>query len=254
MRMRRKGHLDERVLACADIMQLTDLTEKDMRKSVHDKQYYDFAALFGNTNPIYLEVGCGRGNFACEMAKRYPDINFLACERISNVIIEGAERAKEEGIKNIYFFNCNAQVLTRYIKDGTVSRLYLNFSDPLPKDGCVRQRLTNPRQLDIYYRLLIPGGEIFQKTDNDLLYAYSLEQYPACGFEITSISEDWNSVEEGDIETEYEKHFKDLGKNIYRITARKTERPAGAYTAAYDEDNGQDVNDSQEDKDEPSEG
>ncbi len=221
MRMRRKNNLDTRLEACRDIMTLTDLSEVDMRISAQNKQYYDFTEVFGNSNPIFLEIGCGQGGFIRQMAKLHPECNYIGCEKVSNVIITAAEEAKKDGLKNVYFFNCAAEVVVRYIRDGMISRMYLNFSDPLPKKGCARQRLTHPRFLELYYGLLVPGGEIFQKTDNELLYNYSRETYPACGFEIVSTSEDWDSAANGDIETEYERHFREMGKNIYRIVARK---------------------------------
>ncbi len=202
-------------------MMPADFSVADMREAVQEKQYVDFAAFFGNSNPLHLEIGCGKGSFVCQLAKQHPEINYIACEKVSNVIITAVERVKAEGIRNIYFFNCQAEMLEKYIPEGAISRLYLNFSDPLLKHGGKRQRLTSTRFLDLYQKLLMSGGEIWQKTDNEVLYDFSRDNYPSCGFEIVSTSEDWDSVANGDIETEYEQHFKEQGFKIYRIVARK---------------------------------
>lgn len=219
--MRRKNNLDKRISAFGSLLTEADLSVKDMRVSATLKQTLDVEKLFGNANPVRLEIGCGKGGFICEMAARHPEINFFACEKISNVLIVALERARAEGLKNIHFFNCAAQVLGKYIPEGSLSVLYLNFSDPLPKEGYKKQRLTHPRQLESYKHLLAEGGVIVQKTDNAGLYAFSLESYAAAGYEIMQRSENWDSLANGDIETEYERHFKSMGKNIYRVVARK---------------------------------
>ncbi|MCD8307418.1 MAG: tRNA (guanosine(46)-N7)-methyltransferase TrmB [Clostridia bacterium] len=220
--MRKKGNLEKRLKACEDIMMPADFSVSDMREAVQEKQYVDFEAFFGNSNPLHLEIGCGKGSFVCQLARQHPEINYIACEKVSNVIITAVERVKAEGIRNIYFFNCLAEMLEKYIPEGSVSRLYLNFSDPLLKHGGKRQRLTSTRFLELYQKLLCPGGEIWQKTDNEVLYRFSTDNYPSCGFEIVSTSEDWDSVANGDIETEYEQHFKEQGFKIFRIVARKS--------------------------------
>lgn len=219
MRMRRKNNLDKRLEGFGPLLTEADLSEKDMRVAVGVKDYVDYKTLFCNDNPVCLEIGCGKGGFICDMAARERDVNFLACEKISNVLIMALERAKAEGLENIHFFNCAAQVLEKYIPEHSVSKIYLNFSDPLPKEGYKKQRLTHPRFLERYKTLLTKGGAIVQKTDNPALYQFSLESYAQCGFKIIFKSEDWDSVANGDIETEYERHFKQQGKKIYRIIA-----------------------------------
>ncbi len=218
--MRRKNNLDKRLSGFGTLLTAADLSEKDMRVAAGIKDYIDYKAIFGNENPVYLEIGCGKGGFICGLAGRERNINFLACEKISNVLIVALERAKAEGLENIHFFNCAAQVLERYIPERSVAKIYLNFSDPLPKEGYKKQRLTHPRFLERYKKLLIDGGEIVQKTDNPELYEFSLESYAQSGYEILFKSEDWDSVANGDVETEYERHFKEQGKKIHRIIAR----------------------------------
>lgn len=219
--MHKKGHLEERLAACRDIVTTADLTDKNMKHAASCKEYLPLEEIFGNTNPVYLEIGCGKGKFVCETAKLNKDSNFIAVEKISNVLIEALERVKEEGITNVYFLNCAAEVLEKYLKDDSISRIYLNFSNPLPKEGYKKQRLTHPRFLKIYKRLLKKTGEIIQKTDDENFYRFSLESYKSEGFTVTETCEDLNSHPvEGDVETEHERRFKEMGKPIFRIVAR----------------------------------
>ena len=220
MRMHKKGHLEERLSACSDILTVADLTDKNMKRAAENKEYLDFEKIFKNTNPVHLEIGCGKGKFVCEKAAREGGINFVAVEKISNVLIDACERAKREKLENVYFLNCAAEVLLKYFKPHTVEVIYLNFSNPLPKEGYKKQRLTHPRFLEIYKQLLIDGGKIIQKTDDRNFYLFSLESFKAAGFNITYTCEDLkNNPVEGDVETEHEKLFKEQGKPIFRIVA-----------------------------------
>lgn len=220
MRMHKKSRLEERIAACGDIVKVADLSDKNMRRAALTPEYVPFNGIFGNNNPLFLEIGCGKGKFACEMAKKFPDKNFIACEKISNVLIEALERAKTEKIKNVYFLNCAAEVLAKYFPQGSVERIYLNFSNPLPKEGYKKQRLTHPRFLSIYGGLLKKGGLILQKTDDEDFYKFSLESYKEAGFEALSSCENYICDEEEDVETEHERRFKDMGKRIFRIIVR----------------------------------
>lgn len=220
MRMHRKSRLDERIEACADIVTVADLSDKNMKRAALTPEYLPFNDIFGNNNPIKLEIGCGKGKFICEMAKSNPDINFVAVEKISNVLIEALERAKEENLKNVYFLNCAAEVLEKYFESDTVETVYLNFSNPLPKEGYKKQRLTHPRFLNIYRGLLKKEGTIIQKTDDENFYRFSLESYKEAGFEVLSACENYQNPESDDVETEHERRFKDMGKPIYRVIVK----------------------------------
>ncbi|MDE7439186.1 MAG: tRNA (guanosine(46)-N7)-methyltransferase TrmB [Clostridia bacterium] len=220
MRMHRKPHLDERLEACEKILKIADLADKNMLRSAEQKEYLNLENIFKNANPVHLEIGCGKGKFVVETALLNPDINFVACEKISNVIIDACERVMAEGIKNVYFLNCAAEVLAKYFKPHSVDKIYLNFSNPLPKDGYKKQRLTHPRFLNIYREILKEGGQIVQKTDDRNFYLFSLESYKQAGFEVVETCEDLkNNPVAGDVETEHEKLFKSQGKPIYRIVA-----------------------------------
>ena len=220
MRMHRKSHLDERLAKCANLT-IADVSEKNMKAAAGLRNLIDFNAVFGNDNAVHLEIGCGKGRFACELAKRRPDIDIVAVEKISNVLIEACESAEKEGISNLHFLNCAAEVLPRYIPEGSVERIYLNFSNPLPKLGYAKQRLTHPRFLQLYKGLLKQGGTIVQKTDDGDFYRFSLESFMSCGFEIVQKCEDLAALGDADnIVTEHEQRFMDMGKNIYRIVCK----------------------------------
>lgn len=219
MRMHKKGHLEERLLSCAEILTVCDLSDKNMKSAAAVKDYLDFDKIFKNPNPVHLEIGCGKGKFVCEKAKAQPEINFVACEKVSNVIIAACERALRENIKNVHFLNSAAEVLERYFKPQTVETIYLNFSNPLPKEGYKKQRLTHPKFLEIYRGILKDGGRIIQKTDDKDFYLFSLESYRAAGYKILETCEDYAVLAGGDVETEHERLFKERGKNIYRIIA-----------------------------------
>lgn len=219
--MHRKSHLEERLSACSEILTVSDLAEKNMKTAAGKKDYLDFAAIFSNANPVHLEIGCGKGGFICALAEREKDVNFIAVEKISNVLIEGAERAKEEGLKNVHFLNSAAEVLPRYIAPESIEKIYLNFSNPLPKMGYVKQRLTHPRFLEIYRTLLKPRGVIVQKTDDRDFYEFSLESFKECGFEIEEECLDLAALSDPEnIITEHEKRFMEEGKKIYRLVVR----------------------------------
>lgn len=220
--MHKKGHLEERLAACGDILTVADLSQKNMKLAAEQKEYLPFTDIFGNAGEIHLEIGCGKGAFVNTMAALYPDVNFVAVEKISNVLIEACEATTEKGLKNVHYLNCAAEVLKKYFPDGSVSRIYLNFSNPLPKLGYVRQRLTNPRFLQIYADILKDGGEIWQKTDDEAFFDYSLQSYEECGYEIVSVCRDLAAEPfEGNVVTEHEKRFMAEGKKIFRAVVRK---------------------------------
>ena len=221
MRMHKKSHLEERLAACGDILTVADLKEKNMKLASQQRELLDYVKIFGNSNPVHLEVGCGKGGFVNKMAVLHPDVNFVAVEKISNVMIEACESAMAEEIKGVHFLICAAEVLPKYIPEHSVERIYLNFSNPLPKQGYVKQRLTNPRFLKIYRYLLKPGGEIWQKTDDEAFFDYSLESFKEEGLNIVSVCRDLAAhTFEGNVITEHERKFMDEGKKIFRAVVR----------------------------------
>ena len=220
MRMRKKKHLDERLRAVAEYLYISDSEDRNFNTAVLQKQYINFAERFGNDNPLYLEVGCGKGKFAVTYALQNPDINLIAVEKNSNVIVEACEAAKKVGVKNLMFMKCGAEYLERYLMPNSIERIFLNFSCPFPKNSYKTHRLTHRNFLEIYKRLMIPRAEIHQKTDNMHFFEFSLEEFSFCGFCLKNISLDLhNSDFEGNIETEYEHRFASLGLPIYKLEA-----------------------------------
>lgn len=223
MRMRLRTNAYERLADCARFLLPTDETDGkgNVLEAIRQKKYFDLRAVFGNDAPVYLEIGCGQGRFACETARRDPAVNVLGVEKISNVILTGVEEAEREGIANVRFMRSEAEILPKYLPNGCIAGIYLNFSTPLPRKGYVRQRLTSPRFLAIYRDLLADGGFLSQKTDDADFFRYSLEQMENNGFEIVEKTENLHENGIVGIVTEYEEKFLAQGKPIFALTAVK---------------------------------
>ena len=220
MRMRKKKNLAEKMESVSDILSVLHSDDPNYVTSAEKKEYLDFKGIFGNDNPMQIEIGCGKGQFVCELAKRNPDINYIAVEVNPNVIYMAAKKVKDEGLRNVFFMQCRAEYLPKYIPDDSIERIYLNFSCPFPKKKYAHHRLTDGRFLNIYRQMMKKGAEIHQKTDNVILFEYSIEQFSQNGFAMKNVSLDLhNSSFEGNIMTEYEKRFTDLGQPIYRLEA-----------------------------------
>lgn len=218
--MRRKSRLDERITECGEHLLITEGC--DFYKKPEQEKYdiIDLKKVFGNDNPVMLEIGCGKGGFAFKIAEKYPEINFIAVEKISNVIIEACEKADREKPKNLRFMNVAAENLLYYFGEHSISRIFLNFSCPYPKYTYRNRRLTYFRYLDIYKKLLIKGGEIRLKTDNRGFFEFSLQSLSENGFILKNITLDLHAGDLTDnIETEYEKMFVAEGKPIYKLEA-----------------------------------
>ncbi len=219
MRMRKKKHLDERLQAVQPYLVNVDLSgghgEPLCGKPL------DLSALFLADRPLEVEIGCGKGQFAVELARRNPDVNFLAVEVCANVIVQACEKAQAAELSNLKFLRIDAEALPVLLPAHSVRRIYLNFSCPFPKKRQQKRRLTHERFLNIYKELLTPDGEIQQKTDNRVLFGFSIEEFSRCGFELSEVSLDLHADGlEGNIVTEYEKRFSELGQPIYRLVAR----------------------------------
>jgi len=220
MRMRRKKNLENRLDNCGDYLFTIKELDKNFKTAIETKDYFDYKELFENTNPVHMEIGCGKGQFVYEIAKRNPDINYIAVEKSANVIVQAVERVAAEGLPNVRFIKGSAEYLPRFIPDGSIERLYLNFSCPFPKNKYANHRLTNKSFLALYEMMLADEAEIHQKTDNMHFFEYSINELSDYGFTIKNVSLDLhNSDFEGNIVTEYEKRFSDLGQPIYRLEA-----------------------------------
>ena len=221
MRMRKKKYLEDRLSAVSDILFKIDTLDRNFNTAVLEKEYIDFEKWFGNKNPIFLEIGCGKGRFAVEYAKLHPEINVLAVEKSANVIVGACEIAKEEGVSNLRFICGSAEYLEKFIPNNSISRLFLNFSCPFPKKAYASHRLTHRKFLNIYKSLLCRGAEIHQKTDNMHFFEFSLQEFSQSGFGVYNVSLDLHASDfEGNIMTEYESRFVALGQPIYRLEAK----------------------------------
>ena len=175
---------------------------------------------FGNDNDIHLEIGTGRCNFIIGKALRYKDINFVGIERIDTVIAQGVKKINEY-IPNLRLINYDANLLCDLF-DKEISTIYLNFSDPWPKDRHAKRRLTNKRFLDIYKNIFKGTNKIVMKTDNKDFFDYSLSELKDYGYTIKKISLDLQKEEKNDnIITEYEEKFMGNGCKIYMLIAEK---------------------------------
>ncbi len=180
-----------------------------------------WAEIFGNGNPIYLEIGCGKGNFITKHAFAEPDCNFIACEGQMSVVLRALEKAEASGSGNLRVFIDFVNDLEDYFEVGELSGIYLNFSDPWPKARHAKRRLTYRGRLQNYKKVLKPDGFIEFKTDNEGLFAFTIEELEACGYEMIEMSRDLHGEAQGVhgeksrcFMTEYEEKFSGQGKNI----------------------------------------
>lgn len=221
MRMRRKKHLDERIEKVKDYLIVADKFTVNLNEALKEKSYINFAEVFGNENPVCLEIGCGKGGFVTEMAIKNEQINYLAVELLQNIIVLACENAKNKNLGNVKFLNTGAEYLPKYIKESSIDKIYLNFSPPYPERGHENRRLTNKRLLSSYLSLLKEDGKIYQKTDDKNFFNYSVLMFKECGFKVEDVSVKLNNNEIDNVETEYESKFRSLGLPIYGLIASK---------------------------------
>ncbi len=221
MRIRRKKHLAERLINASDILIVPERDIVNVNIAVQNKKFYDFNELFGNNNPVDLEIGCGKGGFITEKARLEQNSNFIAVEMLENIIVMACELAKEKGLKNVRFINTGAEYLPRYIKDNSISNIYLNFSPPFPKIGSESHRLTSDRFVHAYKSFLRDGGKIYQKTDDKEFFEYSYSKFIEHGFEVEDLTQKIRNGQVDNIQTEYEKMFEKLGMSAYGLVAKK---------------------------------
>ena len=180
--------------------------------------------LFGNDNPVYIEVGMGKGKFITEMAQLHPEINFIGIEKYSSVLIRAIEKRKELEINNLMFIRMDAENIEDVFEKNEVAGIYLNFSDPWPKDRHAKRRLTSRQFLARYDKILAGDGVIEFKTDNRDLFDFSLEEAPEAGWEIIASTYDLHADEkmsEGNVMTEYEEKFSSKGNPIHKMIIKR---------------------------------
>ena len=223
MRMRKKRNFEARMEACGDLLLAQGANGiLNMKEAAENyRALVDFSAAFGNGKPVALEIGCGKGGFVIAMAEKESQVNFLALEKMSNVILTPLEEVKKRGLANIRFLNIRAECLPCYIPENSLDAIYLNFSTPLPKLGYATQRLTHRNFLEVYKKLLKKGGRILQKTDDRDFFEFSLQEYAACGFTLENVTYDLHEQgnPEWNVVTEYEQKWIERGLPIHRVEA-----------------------------------
>ena len=174
-----------------------------------------------NKAGLCLEIGCGKGQFIRDMARKHGEMLWIGDEKIGTILARASGNLDEEIDQNVRLICWDAEKLDEIFEPGEIDRLYLNFSDPWPKDRPAKRRLTSDRFLPIYARLLSENGWLQFKTDNDDLFAFSVESFRNHGWQILEISDDLHQSPyvEGNVMTEYEQNFVNLGKNIHYLKA-----------------------------------
>ena len=176
--------------------------------------------LFEKEQPLHIEVGSGKGRFINEMAKQNPHINYIGIEMNKNVLVNALDHLLESEVSNLKLLLVDGRNLTEYFAEGEVDQLYLNFSDPWPKTRHEKRRLTYRTFLETYEHILKNRGEIHFKTDNRGLFEYSLSSFSKYGMTLEKVWLDLHQSDfEGNIMTEYEEKFSNLGQVIYRVEA-----------------------------------
>ena len=186
---------------------------------IHDEENMKgkWKDYFNNDNPINIEIGMGKGTFIMEMARRNPDINYIGIEKYSSVLLRALEKREEENdLNNLVFIRMDAEYIENVFEKDEVDNIYLNFSDPWPKDRNAKRRLTSDRFLKRYTNIMKKDGRVIFKTDNIDLFEFSVQTAEECGWNIQVITRDLHNSEynEGNIMTEYEKKFSGLGHKI----------------------------------------
>lgn len=185
------------------------------------KQYKGkWHSLFGNQNPIHIEIGMGKGKFIMEQAIRNPNINYIGIEKYSSVLLRALQKREECELENLYFIRYDAEYINDIFDVEEIERIYLNFSDPWPKERHAKRRLTSKEFLNRYHHFLKKDGLVIFKTDNRELFDFSVEEVKEAGWKMKDITYDLHKSEyfDGNIMTEYEEKFVAEGKPIHRFT------------------------------------
>lgn len=178
--------------------------------------------VFGNNKPLYIEIGMGKGQFILEMARRNPDKNFIGIEKYSSVLVRALEKCEVDAPENLRFIRMDAEEILDVFAAAEVSGIYLNFSDPWPKDRHAKRRLTYRDFWNRYKEILKPEGQVVFKTDNRPLFDFSLEEVEIAGWTLIDVTFDLHHSEymEGNVMTEYEAKFSAKGNPIHRLVAK----------------------------------
>ncbi len=175
--------------------------------------------VFDNENPIQIEIGMGKGQFLMELATRNPEINFIGIEKYSTVLLRAIQKMEVQELTNLRFIRMDAEEICAVFNCGEIAKIYLNFSDPWPKDRHAKRRLSSRQFLARYNQILAADGRIAFKTDNAALFDFALVEQEAAGWKIEAMTRDLHHDKKmlaGNIMTEYEEKFSGLGNPIYK--------------------------------------
>lgn len=205
MRMRKMKNLEPRMEKCAALR-----VQEPAARLGH------WRALMPECTGLWVEVGCGKGKFTAETAKNNPTVLLIAVERCREAMVVAMEKAQALGLTNVFFIDMDVAEIESVFAPEEIDRLFINFPDPWPRKKNAKRRLTHRGFLDKYCRVVCPGGEIHFKTDNAPLFAFSLEEFAACGLETKAVTDDLHKDGVVGITTGYEEKFHALGTPIHR--------------------------------------
>ena len=205
MRMRKMRNLEPRMEKCADYR----IPEPQARKG-------SWRQLMPQCQALWVEVGCGKGKFTAETAQANPDVLLIAVERCREAMVVAMEKARDMGLKNVFFIDMDVANIEEFFAPGEIDLLFINFPDPWPRKKNAKRRLTHRSFLDKYCRVVRVGGEIHFKTDNAPLFEFSLEEFAACGLEVKNMTRNLHEHGIVGIMTGYEEKFHALGTPINR--------------------------------------
>ena len=201
-----------------------DIAKHELTINEPEKNKGKWSEEFGNNNPIQLEIGMGKGLFLTTLAQENPNINYIGIEKYSSVLIRALEKCEDLELDNIRFIRMEAEYIEDVFDEGEIDKIYLNFSDPWPKDRHAKRRLTSVQFLKRYDTILKKDGTVEFKTDNDDLFEFSVEQVPEAGWEIVAKTWDLHNDEElvkGNVMTEYETKFSKIGNPIHKYIIKR---------------------------------
>lgn len=189
-----------------------------------EKQKGRWHTIFENQNPIHIEVGMGKGQFLMTLAGKNPNINYVGIEKYSSVLLRALQKMEENPLDNLKFIRMDAETITDVFAKDEVARIYLNFSDPWPKDRHAKRRLTSKEFFARYDKILTGDGQVEFKTDNTMLFDFSLEQVELAGWRLNGCTRDLHrngEMNQGNIMTEYEERFSGQGNPICKLIATR---------------------------------
>ena len=193
---------------------------------IHDPQEQKgkWAEAFGRKAPLHIEIGTGKGRFLMELAALHPEIDYIGIEKYSSVLLRAIQKMEERELPNVRFIRMDAEEITEVFGPGEADRIYLNFSDPWPKDRHAKRRLPSRQFLNRYAQILKPEGTIEFKTDNRALFDFALEELEPAGWQAEEVTFDLHADErlmQGNVTTEYEERFSAAGNPICKYIIRK---------------------------------